>query len=148
HTSQIPSFNPKMVPVKNFDVAVFPGGPKRRGMMFSTEVLGITKQNKDSDAAWELVRFLSDVEGRLGPSIRTVPVRQDVKVDESQVGSWLVPIGRKALAGEIFPQAFFPQAAPVSAALKANMEAYFLDQKTAKQAMDDAAAQARKVISG
>jgi len=149
HTSQIEGYNPKMVPRKNFDVMTFPKGSKRRGQMFSSSVFGISKLSKDPDAAWEFVKFLSDQwEGRIAPSIGTVPCRQDAKVDETAVGSWLVPIGRQLLAGEIFSQATFPQVEAFAVALRPNVEAYFLGKKTALQALEDAAAEGKKALTG
>lgn len=148
HTSQIQSFNPKMVPLQNFDVAVFPKGSKRRGAMFSTEVIGITKGSTDHDAAWEFVSYLSgQVEGKIAPSDGTLPVRQDAVTDDKQLGSWLLPIGRQILAGEVFPQSFFPQASVFAKSLTSNEEAVFLGKKTAEQALADVAADAKKSLT-
>jgi multiple sugar transport system substrate-binding protein len=149
HTSQISDFNPAMVPGKNFDVEVFPKGPKRRGLLFTTAVYGISKLSKDPDAAWEFIKFLSDKwEGRLAPSIGNIPVRQDVEADKDAVGSWLLPVGREALAGDIFPQAYFPGVEAFAQVLRPNVEAYFLGKKTAKQALEDIAAEAERVLKG
>jgi ABC-type glycerol-3-phosphate transport system substrate-binding protein len=135
------------VPKKNFDVAVFPAGSKRRGTMFSTEVFGIAKKTKDADASWEFLKFLSDEwEGRIAPAIGCVPVRSDATVDESAVGSWLLPAGRQALAGESFPQAFFPQTAAFATSLTSNVEAYFGGKKSAQQALQDVADEAKKSL--
>jgi ABC-type glycerol-3-phosphate transport system substrate-binding protein len=148
HTSQIPGLNQAMVPKKDFDVAVFPGGSKRRGTMFSTEVFGIAKKTKDADASWEFLKFLSDEwEGRIAPAIGCVPVRSDATVDDAAVGSWLLPTGRQVLAGESFPQAFFPQTAAFATSLTSNVEAYFGGKKTAQQALQDVADEAKKSLS-
>ncbi|MCZ7571514.1 MAG: sugar ABC transporter substrate-binding protein [Ardenticatenaceae bacterium] len=146
HTSQIQSYNENMVPQKNFDVAAFPKGPKRQGVMFSTEVAGISKGSKDPDAAWDFLKFLSDLEGRIAPSSGTVPLRGDVDVDQNQAGSWLVPIGRQLLQGEVFPQAYFPQQGAFASSLTSNVEAYFLDKKSAEQALSDVATEAAKSL--
>ena len=39
---------------KNLQVDLFPRGSDKRGVVFSTSVLGITKGAKDADAAWEV----------------------------------------------------------------------------------------------
>ncbi len=59
HVSQVVNDNPKMEPRKTFDIMVLPKGPDRRGLPVATQVLGMSKQSKDPDAAWELVKFLS-----------------------------------------------------------------------------------------
>ncbi len=140
--------NPEMVPKKNFDVMVFPNGPKRGGVMFSTSVLGVTKLSKNPDAAWEFVKFISDWEGRIAPAGGLAPVRTDVEVNEDLPGSWLVPAGREALSGSAFPQAYFPEYDSLRLPLGDNIEAYFLDQKTAEEALKDTAAQAKAALAG
>ncbi len=147
HTSQIQGYNAKMVPLKNWDLAIFPKGSKRRGTMFSPLEIGISKGSKNADAAWDFLSYLSNqVEGRIGPSVGSLPLNPTGKVDETQVGSWLLPIGRKALQGEIWPEPFLPQASAFYSALTAAVEAFFLGQKTAQQALDDAAAESKKSL--
>lgn len=145
--SQVSSENPKMVGGKNFDVYVMPKGPKRQGAMFATEVLGITKLSKEPDAAWEFVKFISDKwEGRLAGSIANVPVRTDATLPPDTKEPWLVEAGRNGLKGESYPQAFFPQLDAVREPLGKEVQAFFLGQKSAKQALDGAAAEAAKVL--
>lgn len=139
HFSQITGNNPNMVGGRNFDVYVFPKGPKRQGAQFSTSVMGIPKGSQDPDAAWEAVRFMTDRwEGLLSASIGTVPVRYDVRLP-SDAPLWLIDAGRKALAGDSFSSAWFPQLDLVREPLGKEVEAFFLGQKTAKQALDSAA---------
>jgi ABC-type glycerol-3-phosphate transport system substrate-binding protein len=149
HTSQIPGLNQNnMVPKKNFDVAVFPAGSKRRGTMFSTSVFGVAKKTKDADASWEFVKYLSDEwEGRIAPAIGCVPARNDAKIDESAVGGWLIPVGRQVLSGDTFLQSYFPQTTSFATALTPNVEAYFSEKKSAKQALEDVAAEAKKSLT-
>jgi ABC-type glycerol-3-phosphate transport system substrate-binding protein len=59
-----------------------------------------------------------------------------VPVDASK---WLVDAGNQALAGEAFPSAFFPQIDAVREPLGKEVEAFFLGQKSAQQALDAAA---------
>ena len=140
HFSQITRNNPNMIGGKNFDVYVFPRGSARQGAQFSASVMGITKGAKDPDAAWEFVKFISDRwEGRLASSIGTVAVRRDAKVPDD-APRWLVDAGHQALAGEAFPSAFFPQIDSLREPLGKEVEAFFLGQKTAQQALDSAAA--------
>jgi ABC-type glycerol-3-phosphate transport system substrate-binding protein len=149
HVSQIQDDAPDMVPLQNFGVVAFPAGPERRGTCFSTSVLGVTKNAKDQDAAWEFVQHLSDKwEGFLAPSVGTVPVRQDVAIDDNAHASWLLPIGREAMAGDLFPQAFFPQLDAFRLPMADNVQAYFLGQKTAEEAMRDTAEQAESALTG
>jgi multiple sugar transport system substrate-binding protein len=146
HFSQITRNNPKMVGGKNFDVYVFPRGPLRQGAQFSASVMGITKGCKDPDAAWEFVKFISDRwEGQLSSGIGTVAVRRDAKVP-ADAPRWLVDAGHQALAGEAFPSAFFPQIDSVREPLGKEVEAFFLGQKTAQQALDGAAAVFAKTL--
>lgn len=146
HFSQITRNNPKMIGGKNFDVYVFPKGPARQGAQFSSSVMGLTRGSKDPDAAWEFIKFISDRwEGPLSASIGTVAMRRDAKLP-ADVPQWLVDAGRHALAGDAFPSAFFPQLDSVRVPLGKEVEAFFLGQKTAKQALDSAAAVFAKTL--
>ncbi len=146
HFSQITLNNPNMVGGRNFDVYAFPKGSRRRGAQFSTSVMGITKGSKDPDAAWDLVGFITDRwEGLLAASIGTVPVRYDVRLP-SDAPMWLIDAGRKALAGDSFSSAWFPQLDLVRDALAKEVEAFFLGQKNAKQALDSAAEEFTKQL--
>jgi ABC-type glycerol-3-phosphate transport system substrate-binding protein len=148
HFSQITRNNPKMIGGKNFDVYVFPKGPVRQGAQFSASVMGITRGSKDQDAAWEFVRFISDQwEGPLSSGIGTVAVRRDAKLP-ADAPRWLVDAGRQALAGDAFPSAFFPQLDSVREPLGKEVEAFFLGQKTAQQALDSTAAVFTRTLKG
>lgn len=147
--NQIPGQNPNLVGGKNLKVDVFPKGPAKQGVMFSTSVIGIAKGSKNQDAAWELVRFLSDKwEGKLATSIGNIPVRQDAEMPSNLPNAWLLEPARKALAHpNAIPQAFFPQLDQVRIPLSKNVQAYFLDQMTAEQALDETAKQAQASLA-
>jgi ABC-type glycerol-3-phosphate transport system substrate-binding protein len=147
-TSQIEGYNPGFVHEKNWDVAVFPAGSKRRGCMFSNLVMGLSKGAKDPDAAWEFMRFLSgEYEGKLCSAIGTMPLRMDAALDMSQPASWIIPRARELFKGDVFPQSYFAQRTMFKESLVPNEEAFFLDQKTAEQALADVATTARQSIN-
>ncbi len=147
--NQITGQNAKLVGGKNLQVQLFPRGSDKRGVIFSTSVLGIAKGAKDYDAAWEVLRFVSDKwEGQLAPAIGNVPVRQDAKIPADAAGGWLIEPARKALAiQDAVPQPFFPELDNVRNPLSKNVQAYFLGQMSAEQALTATAKDARATMS-
>lgn len=148
YIAQVPQQNPKLVGGKNLRIAHFPRGPQRGGGAVATSALGITKGSKNPDAAWEFVQFISDKwEGQLATSIGGYPVRRDAVIPPEKKDDWLLQLHKEALE-QGFPQGFFPQWDPFREIIGKEVQAYFLDQKTAEQALADAATACAAVLNG
>jgi multiple sugar transport system substrate-binding protein len=148
HTSQIQGYNADMVPQVNWDICPLPAGSQRSGVMFSPLEVGITKTSKNQDAAWEFLSYVSNVvEGSIGPAIGSVPLNTSTTIDESQVGSWLIPIGREIIEqGDIYPEIYLQQSSAIYSAFTSAVDAYFMDQKTAEEALNDAAEEVKNSL--
>lgn len=108
-------------------------------------VLALTTINEDEEAANTVAAYLSspDVAGALQTASGTYPARTDISVsNDDELTTQFLEALEFAKPGEIEPNA-----RQVMAALVPHLQAALQGQKTAEQALDDAAAEARDLIS-
>jgi multiple sugar transport system substrate-binding protein len=108
-------------------------------------VLALTTINEDADAARTVAAYLSspEVAGELQMASGTYPARTDIQVsDDNELTAQFLSALEFAKPGEIEPNA-----RQVMAALGPHLQAALQGQKTAEQALDDAAAEARDLIA-
>jgi ABC-type glycerol-3-phosphate transport system substrate-binding protein len=127
--------NPKLVGGTDIKVGMFPKGPVRQGNLFTYGVMGLTKGTKEPDAAWEVIKFVSDKwDGKLSAGVGGVPVRTDAVVPAAAEKDWLYPQAKEVIK-TAFAQGFFVQYDSFRTALSKGVEAYFLGQMTPEQAL-------------
>ncbi len=108
-------------------------------------VLALTTINEDEDAANTVAAYLSspDVAGALQTASGTYPARTDISVaNDDELTTQFLEALEFAKPGEIEPNA-----RQVMAALVPHLQAALQGQKTAEEALDAAAAEARDLIS-
>lgn len=148
YINQVPQQNPALVGGKNLRLALAPKGPLRGGGALASSGLGITRGSKSPDAAWQLVKYLSDKgEASIATSIGGFPIRTDAELPPAARDNWLLQPARDALQ-QGFQQGFFPQWDGFREVIGKQVQAYYLDQKTAAQALNDAAEQCRQILKG
>lgn len=107
-------------------------------------MLALTSINENEAAANEVLRYISspEVGEALNAAAGTFPARTDVPAPADEALAPFVEALEFARPGEVHPQA-----RQVMTALAAHLQAALLGDKTAEQALDDAAAEARDLLA-
>jgi len=136
-------------PNLNYKIAPLPEG-KTTGTMVRGSLNTVTTQAKDKDAAWTFVKWMSGPKGMALWSKGTgaLPARTDVMNEDwfkekTEFAAFVTQINR---ANAQSPFLVMPNAVQMNKIMTTEMQNVVQGKKTAKQALDDAAAEWNKIF--
>ncbi len=138
--------NPKL----NYDIAPLPTG-KATGTMVRGSLNALTSQAQDKDAAWTFMRWLSGPTGNAlwAKSTGAFPARTDVSAEpwfkeQKLFQAFVTQMGQ---ANAESPYLVMPNAVQMNKIMTTEVQNAAQGKKSAKEALDDAAAQWDKILA-
>jgi multiple sugar transport system substrate-binding protein len=137
--------NPKL----QFDIAPLPQD-KTQGTVVAGSLLGIANKSKHKDAAWKFVSFMGSVEGQLlwAKAANYFPHNKEAMLEYTKNDPQLKVFADQFAAGNaICPDLYMPNSMELRKDFMIEVQNFITDKKTAKQALDDAAAEWNKTLA-